>query len=54
MSSSVDVPGIVTVVAVLIGSSLLGVVGAMLAISIAAAALLLIREVFQSREDAAI
>jgi predicted PurR-regulated permease PerM len=53
MSSSVDVPGIVTVIAVLIGGSMLGVVGAMLAIPVAAAGLLLLREVFQRRQDAA-
>jgi predicted PurR-regulated permease PerM len=52
MSSSVNVPGIVTVVAVLVGGSLLGVVGAMLAIPTAAAVLLLVREVFLRRQDA--
>lgn len=51
MSSSVDVPGVVTVIAVLIGGSLLGVVGALLAIPTAAAALLLVREVFLRRQD---
>ena len=52
MRRNVDVPGVVTVIAVLIGGSLLGVVGAMLAIPTAAAALLLIREVFLQRQDA--
>jgi predicted PurR-regulated permease PerM len=51
MASSVDVPGVVTVVAVLIGGSLIGVVGAMLAIPTAAAALLLIREIWVRRVD---
>ena len=51
MSSSVNVPGVVTVIAVLIGGSLLGVVGALLAIPTAAAGLLLTREVFLRRQD---
>src|SRR3954451_5055515 len=53
MRSSVDVPGIVTVVAVLVGGSLMGVVGAMLAIPTAAAALLLVREVWIRKQDLA-
>lgn len=52
MSRSVDVPGAVTVVAALIGASLLGVVGALLAIPTAAAILLLVREVVVRRQDA--
>jgi predicted PurR-regulated permease PerM len=51
MRSSVNVPGVVTVIAVLIGGSLLGVVGALLAIPTAAAALLLIREIVVPRQD---
>jgi len=51
MRSSVDVPGVVTVVAVLIGGSLMGVVGAMLAIPMAAAVLLLTREIVVRRQD---
>lgn len=51
MASSVNVPGVVTVVAVLIGGSLMGVIGAMLAIPAAAAVLLLVREVWQPRVD---
>lgn len=53
MTSSVNVPGVVTVVAVLIGGSLLGVVGAMLAIPMAAAGLLLLREVWRPKVDEA-
>ncbi|MGH3263088.1 MAG: AI-2E family transporter, partial [Trebonia sp.] len=53
MRSSVNVPGIVTVIAVLLGGTLLGVVGAILAIPIAAAALLLLREVVVRRQQAA-
>ena len=41
MSRSVDIPGSVTVIAALIGASLLGVVGALLAIPTAAAVMLL-------------
>lgn len=52
MSKSVDVPGAVTVIAALIGASLLGVVGALLAIPTAAAIILLMREVFVRRQDA--
>jgi len=53
MRSSVDVPGVVTVIAVLIGGSLLGVVGALLAIPTAAALLLLVREVWLPKQDRA-
>ena len=51
MTRSVDVPGSVTVVAALIGASLLGVVGALLAIPTAAAILLIMREVVVKRQD---
>jgi predicted PurR-regulated permease PerM len=51
MRSSVDVPGVMTVIAVLIGGALLGVVGALLAIPTAAAILLLVREVVTPRQD---
>lgn len=52
MKKSVDLPGSVTVVAALIGGSLMGVVGALLAVPVAAALLLLHREVFLRRQDA--
>jgi predicted PurR-regulated permease PerM len=52
MSRSVDIPGAVTVIAALVGASLLGVVGALLAIPTAAAILLLVREVFIRKQDA--
>lgn len=51
MSKSVDIPGVVTVIAALVGASLLGVVGALLAIPTAAAILMLTREVFMRRQD---
>ncbi len=51
MSKSVDVPAAVAIVAALIGGALLGVVGALLAIPVAAAALLVVREVLIPRMD---
>jgi predicted PurR-regulated permease PerM len=51
MRSSVNVPGVVTVVAVLIGGSIMGVVGAMLAIPTAAGVLLILREVILRRQE---
>ncbi len=53
MKRSVDVSPVVTVIAVLIGGSLLGVLGALLAIPIAAAAQLVLREVVLPRQDEA-
>ena len=52
MSRSVDIPGAMTVIAALVGASLLGVIGALLAIPTAAAILLLVREVFIRKQDA--
>lgn len=52
MARSVDIPGAVTVIAALVGASLLGVVGALLAIPTAAAVLLLVREVVVRNQDA--
>jgi predicted PurR-regulated permease PerM len=51
MSRSVEIPGAVTVIAALIGGTLLGVVGALLAIPTAASILLLVKEVFLPRQD---
>jgi len=51
MSRTVDVSGIVTVVAVLIGGTLLGIVGALVAIPIAAAVQLIFREVVRPSLD---
>jgi predicted PurR-regulated permease PerM len=51
MKRSVDVSPAVTVVAVLIGGSLLGVLGALLAIPIAAAVQLVLQEVVIPRQD---
>lgn len=51
MSRSVEIPGVLTVIAALVGASLMGVVGALLAIPTAAAILMLIREVFVRAQD---
>ena len=51
MSRSVEIPGSLTVMAALIGASLLGVIGALLAIPTAAALLLITKEVFIRRQD---
>ena len=53
MKRSVDVSPAVTVVAVLVGGSLLGVLGALLAIPIAAAVQLVLQEVVIPRQDEA-
>jgi len=51
MSRSVDIPGVVTVIAALIGASLLGVIGALLAIPTAASILLIVNEVVVPRQE---
>jgi predicted PurR-regulated permease PerM len=51
MRSSVDVPEYVTIIAVLLGGAVGGIVGALLALPIAAAGLLLVREVWLRRQD---
>ncbi|KAA1420813.1 AI-2E family transporter [Nocardioides humilatus] len=51
MGRTVDLPGAVIVIAALVGTALLGVVGALLAIPAAAAVLLIIREVVIKQQD---
>ncbi|MFF1612274.1 AI-2E family transporter [Amycolatopsis sp. NPDC058278] len=51
IGGAVKVPALVTVVAVILGGALLGVVGALVAIPVAAALLLLLREVLYPRLD---
>jgi predicted PurR-regulated permease PerM len=51
MGRTVDLPGAVIVIAALVGTALLGVVGALLAIPAAAAVLLIIREVVVKQQD---
>ena len=53
IGKAVDVPALVTVVAVLVGAALLGIVGALVAIPVSAALLLLAREVLFPRLDQA-
>ena len=50
---AVEVPALVTVVSVLIGGALLGIIGALVAIPVAAAVQLLIREILLPRQDQA-
>jgi predicted PurR-regulated permease PerM len=52
MRSSIDVPEYVTIIAVLAGGALGGIVGALLALPIAAAILLIVREVWVASQDA--
>jgi len=51
MKSSVDVPAAATIVAALIGGALLGIVGALLAIPVAAAIQLIVKEVVLPRQE---
>jgi predicted PurR-regulated permease PerM len=53
MRSSVDVPEYVTIVAVLVGGAVGGIIGALMALPAAAAFILLVREVWVRRQDAA-
>ncbi|RJL24523.1 AI-2E family transporter [Bailinhaonella thermotolerans] len=53
MKRSVDVAPALTVIAALVGGALLGILGALLAIPIAAAIVLILREVVIPRQDAA-
>lgn len=53
MKSSVDVPPLATIVGALLGGALLGVVGALLGIPLAAAILLIVREVVMPRQEQA-
>jgi predicted PurR-regulated permease PerM len=45
MKKSLEIPGIVTILAALLGTSLLGIVGGLMAVPIAAAVLLILDEV---------
>lgn len=51
MRSSVDVPTYLTIVAVLLGGSIAGILGALLALPVTAALLLLTREVWVNRQE---
>ena len=51
MKRSLSIPGLVTIIAALIGTSLLGLVGGILAVPIAAAVLLILEEVVDPQAD---
>ena len=51
MRKSLSIPGVVTIIAALVGVSLLGIVGGILAVPIAAAILLIIDEVVFPKAD---
>jgi predicted PurR-regulated permease PerM len=51
MQKAVAVPGAVAVISVIAGGSLLGVLGALIAIPTAAAILLLLKEIYIARQD---
>ena len=51
MRNSLAIPGLVTIIAALLGTSLLGLIGGLLAVPIAAAVLLIIDEVVFPRAD---
>lgn len=53
MRKAVDVPGAVVVVGALVGGALLGVLGALVAIPVAASIILIIRQVWMPRQEAA-
>jgi predicted PurR-regulated permease PerM len=51
MRRSLSMPGLVTIIAAMLGASLLGLVGALLAVPLAAAAILILDEVVFPRAD---
>jgi predicted PurR-regulated permease PerM len=51
MKRALAIPGLVTIIAALIGTSLLGLVGGILAVPIAAAVLLILDEVVYPKAD---
>ena len=51
MKRSLSIPGLVTIISVMIGASLLGLVGGILAVPVAAAVLLILEEVVYPRTD---
>ena len=51
MARTVSVPGAVALVAALVGGTLLGALGALIAIPIAAGVLLVVQEVLMPRQD---
>jgi predicted PurR-regulated permease PerM len=51
MRRSLSIPGLVTIIAALLGTSLLGLIGGLLAVPIAAAILLILDEVVFPRAE---
>ena len=51
MKRALSIPGLVTIIAALIGTSLLGLIGGILAVPIAAAILLILDEVVYPKAD---
>jgi predicted PurR-regulated permease PerM len=51
MKQTLAVPGLVTILAALLGTSLLGLIGAIMAVPIAAAILLILDEVVYPKTD---
>lgn len=51
MKRTVRVPGLVTVIAVVVGGSLLGIIGALIAIPVAAIIQLIVEETIYRRMD---
>ena len=51
MRRSLSIPGLVTIVAVLLGTSLMGLVGGIVSVPLAAAVLLILDEVVFPRSD---
>ena len=52
MGTQLKIPGVVTIIAAMIGTSLLGFIGAVLAVPVAAAIILILQEVVIPRSDA--
>ena len=51
MRKSLSIPGLVTIIAALLGTSLLGLIGGLLAVPVAAAVLLIVDEVVFPKAD---
>ena len=52
MRDTLELPGVVTIIAALLGTSLLGPIGALLAVPIAAAVMLIVEEVIYPKQNA--
>jgi predicted PurR-regulated permease PerM len=52
MSKAISIPGSLVVIGALIGGTLLGLIGALVAVPVTASILLIIKQVFIPRQDA--